>query len=166
MKPSEIYVKYRDEQRFSLVRSSADQDKEQWRLQLRQGQRQRAKHETRRSCRTQDLAADGIQQVRCTLEPCTVQAWATFFGGCRCLPMRPLRPRPLHMLEHPMKLRPDLKSGPILHRSGPRGAAPPQNSARRSPVTEPGTFTGGWSGGLRQGRVAHTLARSVAVIGP
>ena len=43
MKPSEIYVKFRDEQRFSLVRTSEDQDKEQWRLQLRQGQRQRRK---------------------------------------------------------------------------------------------------------------------------
>ncbi len=32
MKPSEIYVKFRDEQRFSLVRTSADQDKEQWHL--------------------------------------------------------------------------------------------------------------------------------------
>ena len=43
MRPTEIYVKFRDEQRFSLVRTSVDQDKEQWRLQLRQGQRQRRK---------------------------------------------------------------------------------------------------------------------------
>ena len=43
MRPTEIYVRFRDEQRFSLVRTSVDQDKEQWRLQLRQGQRQRRK---------------------------------------------------------------------------------------------------------------------------
>ncbi len=43
MKPSEIYVKIQDEQRFSLVKTAADQDKKQWRLQLRQGQRQRRK---------------------------------------------------------------------------------------------------------------------------
>ena len=35
MRPTEIYVKLRDEQRFSLVQT--------WRLQLRQGQRQRRK---------------------------------------------------------------------------------------------------------------------------
>jgi hypothetical protein len=43
IKATEIYVKFRDEQRFSLVRTSADQDKEHWYLQLRQGQRQRRK---------------------------------------------------------------------------------------------------------------------------
>ncbi len=43
MRPTEIYVKFRDEHRFSLVRTSVDQDKEQWRLQLRQGQRQMCK---------------------------------------------------------------------------------------------------------------------------
>ncbi len=43
IKPTEIYVKFRSEQRFSLVRTSADQDKEQWLLQLRQGQHQRCK---------------------------------------------------------------------------------------------------------------------------
>ncbi len=37
----EIYVKFGDEQRVSLVRTSVDQDIGQWRLQLRQGQRQR-----------------------------------------------------------------------------------------------------------------------------
>ncbi len=43
MKPSEIYVKFRDAQRSLLVRTSADQDKQQWRVQLRRGQHQRRK---------------------------------------------------------------------------------------------------------------------------
>ena len=43
MRPTEIFVKFREEQRYSLVRTSENQEKEQWRLQLRQGQRLRRK---------------------------------------------------------------------------------------------------------------------------
>ena len=43
MKPSEIFVKFRETQLFSLVRSPGDQLMEQHRLELRQGQRQRRK---------------------------------------------------------------------------------------------------------------------------
>ena len=43
MRPTEIFVKFREEQRYSLMRTSENQEKEQWRLQLRQGQRLRRK---------------------------------------------------------------------------------------------------------------------------
>ena len=43
MRPTEIFVKFREEQRYSLVRTSENQEKKQWRLQLRQGQRLRRK---------------------------------------------------------------------------------------------------------------------------
>ena len=41
MRPTEIFVKFREEQRYSLVRTSENQEKEQWQLQLRRGQRLR-----------------------------------------------------------------------------------------------------------------------------
>jgi hypothetical protein len=43
MRPTAIFVKFREGQRYSLVRTTDNQEKEQWRLQLRQGQRQRRK---------------------------------------------------------------------------------------------------------------------------
>ena len=43
MKPSEIFIKFREKQLFSLVRSLEDQFMEQHRLELRQGQRRRRK---------------------------------------------------------------------------------------------------------------------------
>jgi len=43
MKPSEVFVKFRERQLYSLVRSLEDQFMEQHRLELRQGQRQRRK---------------------------------------------------------------------------------------------------------------------------
>ena len=43
MKPAEAFVKFRMKQLFSLVRNKGEQDEEQHRLGLRQGQRQRRK---------------------------------------------------------------------------------------------------------------------------
>jgi hypothetical protein len=43
MKPSEIFIKFREKQLFSLVRSLEDQFMEQHRLELRQGKRRRRK---------------------------------------------------------------------------------------------------------------------------
>ncbi len=63
MKPTVIYVKFRHEKRFSLVRTSADQDKEQWRLQLRESQRQRRK--TRDKDSLENLQSCELDGRRC-----------------------------------------------------------------------------------------------------
>ena len=51
MKPGEVYEKFKNEQRFSLVRTLEDKEREQHRLQLRQGQRQRRKERTKEETR-------------------------------------------------------------------------------------------------------------------
>jgi hypothetical protein len=43
MKPTSCYVRLRDTQRFSVARTEDDEEREQRRLELRQGQRQRRK---------------------------------------------------------------------------------------------------------------------------
>ena len=59
MKLAEAFVKFRSKQLFSLVRSKGEQDEEQHRLGLRQGQRQRSK--ARDKAKLLSPTADGIQ---------------------------------------------------------------------------------------------------------
>ena len=59
MKPADAFVKFRSKQLFSLVRSKDEQDEEQHRLGLRQGQRQRRK--ARGKAKLHSPTADGGQ---------------------------------------------------------------------------------------------------------
>ena len=61
MMPSEVFMKFRSKQLFSLVRNNNEQDEEKRRLGLRQWQRQRRK--ARDKAKLQSPTADGDQQA-------------------------------------------------------------------------------------------------------
>ena len=61
MKPSEVYMKSRSKQLFSLIRNKSEQDEEQRRLGLLQGQCQRRK--ARNNAVLQSPTANGDRQA-------------------------------------------------------------------------------------------------------
>ena len=61
IKSSQVYMKFRSKQLFSLARDKSEQDEDQRRVGLRQGPRQRRK--ARDKARLQSPTADGDQQA-------------------------------------------------------------------------------------------------------